>query len=342
MKRCILLLMVFAATILLSACGGEERFKETVTLEQFQESSAQLKEQEQQTMIKATAAPPVLPGGAEGSDYLLGPGDLLSVKVFESEELNTEVRVSSRGIINLPLLKDVNVLNMTAAEAEQKIEDLYRETYLHDPHVAIYIKEHMSKQITLVGAVEKPGTYEYVSRRRLLDVLAMGSGLSIKAGSVAYITRQDHRTGESFYYLVDLDDLVKNGNMAHNYPILGGDVVFVPESGNCFVDGAVRKPGTYPISNNMTIAEAISMAGGLAGWADDDKVKLIRYMGRGNPRQVVSLSYTDLQSGIGDTLVLKDQDIIYAESSAAGKLFSGSGFTLGFMGTGVSFRNPDN
>ncbi len=341
MKRsCTLFCLLFVATIL-TACGSEERFKETITLEQFQQSSEML-EQEDSTRLRATTAPPVIAVGPEGLDYLLGPGDLLSIKVFESEELNTEVRVSSRGIVNLPLLKDVNVLNLTAAEAEQKIEDLYRQTYLHDPHVSIYIKEHMSKQITLVGAVQKPGTYEYVSRRKLLDVLAMGSGLGPKAGSVAYITRQDHLTGESAYYMVDLDDLVKNGNMAHNHPIFGGDVIFVPESGNCFVDGAVRKPGTYPISSNMTIAEAISLAGGLAGWADDDKVKLIRFMGRGSPREVVSLSYTDLQSGIGDSLVLRDQDIIYAESSAAGKLFSGSGFTLGFMGTGVSFRNVGN
>ncbi|MCB2218681.1 MAG: polysaccharide export protein [Desulfobulbaceae bacterium] len=342
MKRSLLLFCCLVTAVVLSACGGEERFKETTSLEQFRESSEFQKEEEAKTKIKASEAPPVIKAGPEGGDYLLGPGDLLSIKVFESEELHTEVRVSSRGIVNLPLLKDVNVLNVTAAEAEQKIEDLYRENYLHDPHVSIYIKEHMSKQITLVGAVGKPGTYEYVSRRRLLDVLAMGSGLADNAGSIAYITREDPRSGESAYYMVDLDDLVKNGNMAYNYPILGSDVIFVPESGNCFVDGAVRKPGTYPITSNMTITEAISLAGGLAGWADDDKIKLIRYMGRGQERQVVSLSYTDLQAGVGDTLMLKDQDIIYAESSASGKLFSGAGFTLGFMGTGVSFRNPGN
>jgi polysaccharide export outer membrane protein len=141
--------------------------------------------------------------------------------------------------------------------------------------------------------------------------------------------------------MIDLDDLVKNGNMAHNHYILGGDVIFIPQSGQCFVDGAVRKPGTYPLSSNMTVTEAITLAGGLASWADDDKIKLIRYLGRGKERQVVSLSYSDLQAGIGDTLMLQDQDIIYAESSASGKFFSGTGFTLGFMGTGINFRNPE-
>jgi polysaccharide export outer membrane protein len=128
--------------------------------------------------------------------------------------------------------------------------------------------------------------------------------------------------------------------MAQNMMVMGGDVVFIPETGQCFVDGAVRKPGTYPLRNGMTITEVITLAGGLAGYADSDKIKLIRHMENGKERQVLSLSFNDLQGGVGDTLLIKDQDIIFAESSASGTLFSGSGFTLGFMGTGVSFTNP--
>lgn len=323
---------------LLAGCAEEERFQQTATIEQFQKTHTEVKaEKEVTTAYMPTAASQEV----EGSDYLLGPGDLLTVKVFESEDLDAEVRISSRGIINLNLLGDVNVLNMTAAEAEQLIEDLYRKDYLHDPHVSVYIKEHKSKQITLVGAVNQPGTYEYISRRKLLDVLALGSGLADDAGPLAYVTRHDPKTKETKNYMVDLEDLVKNGNMTQNHVILGGDIIFIPESGQCFVDGAVRKPGSYSISSNMTVTEAIAMAGGLAGWADDDKIKLVRYMGRGKERQVVTLSYSDLQRGVGDTLVLLDQDIIYAESSATGKFFSGSGFTFGFMGTGVTFKDPE-
>lgn len=336
----LMIIFPFLVCITLSGCADEERFKATTSLDQFQEMHANQKG-EREKINTINVMPAGLDQVVEGNDYLLGPGDLLSIKVFETEDLSTEVRVSSRGIINVPLIGDVKVLNITAAEAEQYIEDLYRKDYLHDPHVAVYIKEHLSKQITLVGEVENPGTYDYVSRRRLLDVLAIANGLTEEAGSLAYITRKDHKSGESFNYMVDLDDLVKNGNMAINHVILGGDVIFIPESGQCFIDGAVRKPGTYPITSNMTITEAIALAGGLAGYADDDSIKLIRFLGKGRERQIVSLSYNDLQAGVGDTLILKDQDIIYAESSASGKLFSGAGFTLGFMGTGVTFRNPE-
>jgi polysaccharide export outer membrane protein len=323
----------------LQGCGGEERFKETISLQGFQQQYPGAIGKHLPDQIPAT---PLISESIPGEgDYLLGPGDLLAIKVLETEDLNTEVRVSSRGLINVPLIGEVNVLNLAVSDAEKMIEDRYRREYFHDPHVSVYIKEHVSKQITLVGAVNKPGTYEYVSRRRLLDVLAIGAGLTEKAGSYVYITRQDHKTGQSANYLVDLDDLIKNGNMAENHIILGGDVIYLPESGQCFVDGAVRKPGTYQLNSNMTITEAIALAGGLASYADNDSIKLIRFMGRGKQREVVSLSYTDLQRGAGDTLMLKDQDIVFAESSSSGKFFSGAGFNLGFMGTGVSFSNPD-
>ncbi len=324
----------------LASCGDKERFKPTTNLTTFQTLHEQQQKQDA-AANKISAVPMVSETGGNAGEYLLGDGDLLTIKVLEESNLNTETRVTSKGYINVPLLGDVNVKNLTASQVEKKLAELYKKDFIHDPHVSVYIKERMSRQITLIGAVEKPGTYDFIGQRRLLDVFAMGSGLKKEAGSSAYITRQDTETGKATNYLVDLEDLIKNGNMANNHVILGGDVVFIPKAGQCFVDGAVRKPGTYPLESNMTVTEAIVLAGGLAGYADDDSIKLVRYMGRGKERQVVSLKYDDLQSGVADSLVLKDQDIIFIESSASGKLFSGAGFTLGFMGTGVSFRNPE-
>lgn len=336
---CLAGLLCLLPVLLLQGCASDPRFKETVSIEEFKEQTVKQSSQLEGKDVVLTSAMPENDNLSE--DYLLGPGDLLSILIFESEELNTEVRVSSSGIINVALLGDVNVLNLSAAEAEKKIEGLYAKDYLHDPHVAIHIKEHMSKQITLLGAVIAPGTYSYVSKRRILDILAMGNGLTAKAGSFCYITRQDPKSGSRVSYMVDLDKLMKKGDMDSNHIILGGDVIYIPESGQFFVDGAVRKPGTYPISKNMSVTEAIALAGGLASYADDDSIKLVRYMGRGRERQVVSLNYSQLQAGVGDTLLLQDQDIVFAESSASGKLMAGSGLSIGFLGTGVSFRDPE-
>lgn len=331
---CLLLPLFF----LFAGCA-DEQFKATTDLEDFQKKY-QEKEEQYNRGQRSVFSPPTVSSDTAG-DYRLGPGDLIVVKVYETSELDAEVRVSSRGYVSLPLLNNVDVYDLSAAEAEEKIENLYKHNYLYDPHITIYIKEHVSKQITLVGAIEKPGTYDYVTRRRLLDVLAIANGLDETAGSIAYVSREDPSTKKRISYLVDLDELLKKGNMDQNMVVLGGDVIFVPESGQCFVDGAVRKPGTYPLETKMTITEAIALAGGLASYADDAGIKLIRYMGTGKKREIVSLSYSDLQGGIGDTLILQDQDIIFAESSSAGLLMSGTGFSLGFMGTGVNFKNPE-
>lgn len=327
------------AVFMLSAGCAEQKFQETTTLEKFKEIH---KQQEQDTDRGSVPVfSPATLAGDTTADYLLGPGDLITVKVFETRDLDTEVRVSSRGFVSLPLLDNVQVFNLTAAEAEEKIEKLYREQYLHNPHVTVYIKEHVSRQITLVGAVGNPGAYDYVTRKRLLDVLAIGNGLSNEAGSTAFLTRVDPVNGKSINYLIDLDELVKRGNMEQNIVVLGGDVIFVPESGQCFIDGAVRKPGTYRLETKMTVTEGIALAGGLAPYADDDAIKLIRYMGKGRQREIISLNYSDLQAGVGDTLFLQDQDIIFAESSVTGTLFSGTGFSIGFLGTGINYKNPN-
>ncbi len=332
-------LLIIFCCLALFGCA-EEQFEANTDLKQFQKVSQEIEKEKAATNDNVQKISPTPLASADTGDYLLGSGDLIQVTVFETKELNAEVRVSSRGYISLPLLDNVDVRNLTAAEAEEKIETLLKAKYLQDPHVSIFIKEHVSKQITLVGSFKKPGTYDYVSKRKLLDVIAIAEGLSEKAGSAAYITRFDEKAQKNINYFIDLDELIRKGNIEQNIAVMGGDVVFIPETGQCFVDGAVRKPGTYPLRNGMTITEVIALAGGLAGYADNDKIKLIRRMDNNKERQVLSLSYSDLQGGVGDTLLIKDQDIVFAESSASGTLFSGSGFTLGFLGTGVSFKNP--
>ena len=187
--------------------------------------------------------------------------------------------------------------------------------------------------------MEKPGTFDYISKKRLLDVLALAGGLNEEAGEIVYITRESQENGKTENYVVNLDYLVRKGEMENNIVILGGDVIFVPKAGHVFVDGAVREPGIYTLKNNMSITEAIVQAGGLASYAEEDEIKLIRYVDEGK-RDIVRLSYSDLQEGLGDTIYLQDQDVIYVELSGSATFFSGAGFSIGFMGTGLNYKNP--
>jgi polysaccharide export outer membrane protein len=273
------------------------------------------------------------------SDYLLGSGDLLQIKVFEAEELNTTVRVSSRGYVTLPLLGTVLVKDLSAREAEEKIESLYRVRYIKDPHVSIFVEEHFSRQVTLMGEFRNPGTYDYLSKHRLLDVMALGGGLSDKAGRVVQVRRYGGSAEGQSVFIVDLDQLVKEGRSELNIEINSSDVLFVPEAGTFFVDGAVRRPGSYYIKHKTTVQEAFLEAGGLAPYANKKNATLIRYMENGK-RHTVKL---DLSKPETFEIEVKDRDVLILEASAYGKLVHGVGIYLGVPGFGtIRYQNPED
>jgi len=273
------------------------------------------------------------------SDYLLGSGDLLQVKVFEAEDLNTTVRVSSRGLVTLPLLGAVSVKDLSAREAEEKIENLYRARYIKDPHVNIFVEEHFSRRITLMGQFRNPGTYDYLAKQRLLDVMALGGGLSEKAGRVVQVRRYGGSTEGQNVFIVDMDQLVKEGRSDLNIEINSGDVLFVPEAGTFFVDGAVRRPGSYYIQHKTTVHEAFLEAGGLAPYADKSQATLIRYSEQGT-REIIKLDLSDPKTL---ELEVKDRDVLITEASVYGKLVHGVGINIGLPGFGgVGYKNPEN
>jgi polysaccharide export outer membrane protein len=274
---------------------------------------------------------------SDPSDYLLGAGDLLQISVFEAKELDAKVRISSRGFITLPLLGPVEVKGLSAREAEQKIEDLYRERYIKNPHIGIFIEEHFSRRVTLMGQFKKPGTYDYFAKQRLLDVMALGGGLSEKAGLVVQIRKSSGSPDGQGVFIVDLDQLIKEGKSELNIKINAGDVLFVPEAGVFFVDGAVRKPGSYYIKHQTTVQEAFVEAGGFRPYANKDQALLVRYI-ENHKRQMIKL---DLSRPDTLEMELKDRDVLIAESSAFGKLVHGMGFYIGFLGLGgIGYRDP--
>jgi len=271
------------------------------------------------------------------SDYLLGPGDLLHITVFEAEELETKARVSSRGSVSLPLLGLVHVEDLTAREAEIKIEEKYREKYIKDPHVTVFVEEHFSQRITLVGEFKNPGTYDYPSKMRLLDALALGGGLSNNAGRVVQVRRMGETPKEYNMMMVDLDQLIGEGRIELNFEINGGDVIFVPKAGVYFVDGAVRKPGSYPITQKINIMEAMVSAGGFQPYASKSSATLIRYLEDGK-REVKEL---DLQKMEDQEITVQDRDVIIAKSNVLKQAVQGFRIWLGPGGLGVGYDNPE-
>ena len=113
------------------------------------------------------------------AEYHIGPSDLLTVAVFQVEDLDREVRVNNAGQVSLPLVGAVPVAGLTVDQIEAEIASRYAARYLQNPQVSVFVKEFASQRVTVGGAVEKPGIYPMTSSRlSLLQALALAEGLT--------------------------------------------------------------------------------------------------------------------------------------------------------------------
>jgi protein involved in polysaccharide export with SLBB domain len=124
-------------------------------------------------------------------DYIIGPGDTLTIDVFDVKELSRDVRVSLTGTIGLPLVPvRLHVKGLTETQAEQKIAEVLQANGLvSHPEVSVAVKDRKSKPITVVGAVQHPMVYQAERSITLLEVLAEAGGVSNDAGDTAIVTR---------------------------------------------------------------------------------------------------------------------------------------------------------
>jgi polysaccharide export outer membrane protein len=124
-------------------------------------------------------------------EYTIGSGDLLSISVFDVPELTKDVRVSQNGTISMPLVPTrLHVSGLTEVQAEQMIADVLESNGLvTHPEVGVSVKEHRSRPITIVGAVQHPMVYEADGGVTLLEALAEAGGITNDAGDTIIVTR---------------------------------------------------------------------------------------------------------------------------------------------------------
>lgn len=124
-------------------------------------------------------------------DYVIGPGDVISIEVFDVKELSRDVRVGQTGTIGIPLVPvRLRVSGLTEVQAEQKIAEVLEANGLvSHPEVSVSIKERKSKPITVVGAVSRPLVFQADRQVTLLEVLAEAGGVANDAGDEIIVTR---------------------------------------------------------------------------------------------------------------------------------------------------------
>jgi polysaccharide export outer membrane protein len=286
------------------------------------------------------------------SDLPLGPGDLIELSVFEVEELSKlKVRISRRGTINLPLLGAITAAGRSPAQLEEEIRQRLQQRYMRDPQVAIFVHEHTSQRISIIGAVKKGGIQTMSGPLRLADALALAEGLTEDADHVVYVVRRapagtvaaatagtavrpaattQATDTEELMVPIDLEALAR-GRDELNIALEPGDVIHIPRAGSFYVGGSVEKPGSFLLRGRTTVEQAIFAAGGPRDVAALEDVRI--YRGKpGGQQEVITFDLVAFQQGQPAPELQKNDVVIVGKSGSKAFWYGFLDFFKGVFG----------
>ena len=232
---------------------------------------------------KPTAVPPTSPA------YIVGPNDVLGVKVLGEPELSTQYTVDADGTITFPFLERVPVGGKTVAEIEFMLRKGLDPDWIKNAQVSVVITSYRSRAIYVIGEVRNPAKYSIEGQTTLLEVIAQAGSFTPNAAQTITVTRYkeglvgiaagspvapgDPRGAEILR--INREEL-SEGKLQANIILQDGDTIFVPTAEKFYVMGFVKQPGQFVLQPNMTVRQAISVAGGLTERGSDRRIKIIR------------------------------------------------------------------
>lgn len=214
------------------------------------------------------------PNSAAAGDYIVGPGDVLKISVYDHNDLETTVRVTENGHIVMPLLGQVKVGGMKTSDVSDQISRLLADGYIINPQVNIFIKEFRSKKAVILGQINKPGIAELRGSITFLELISQSGGLKETAGDAATIKRTQN--GKQEVIVLSIKSIVEGGDLSQNILIRDGDTIYISKTGMCYVTGEVNRPDAYPSDKETTVLKLITLAGGFTGKASQSSVRIVR------------------------------------------------------------------
>ncbi len=245
-------------------------------------------------------------------EYRLGPDDVLTITVHREDELKRKVRISSDGYISMPLLGKVKTEGLTVSELEDVLTEGFKR-YLKKPQVTIFIEEYGT--VTLTGQVKEPGSYPLMGDLTILEAIGQAGGFTENADQNG-IKIMGVEDGHEEVITVSVDDIIASGERTEDVLLKRNDIVFVPEKFSMVtVTGQVKQPGSYPLMGELTVIEAIGLAGGFTDIAARNKVKVMRT--EDGRHQTISVRVADINKtgDRTDDVSLIAGDIIYVPES---------------------------
>jgi len=183
------------------------------------------------TSTGSKTAPKIDPQAQAVTAYRIGVDDEVKVSVWQNEGLGVSVPVRPDGKISVPLVGDVDAGGRTPEEVAGEIQEKLK-TFVRDPQVTVIVTQLRSHEylsrVRVTGAVRSPVSVPYRQGMTVLDaVLAAGGTNEFAAADRTELYRKEGEATRA--YAVQLDRILKNGELSTNYPVQPGDVITVPE-----------------------------------------------------------------------------------------------------------------
>ncbi len=163
--------------------------------------------------------------------YLIGPGDQLTIFVWRNPEISGSFTVRPDGKVTTSLVEDIDVTGRTPSMLARELEEQLS-TFINNPRVTVSLggfSGPFSEQVRIIGEATNPRSISYTQHMTLLDVMIQVGGLTqFAAGNNAKLVRVIDNEQKTFD--IDIEDLIKDGDISKNVDILPGDVIIIPEA----------------------------------------------------------------------------------------------------------------
>jgi len=248
-----------------------------------------------------------------GSDFTLGPRDLIEISVWGNEKLIAEMPVRPDGLISFPLIGDFKAAGLTPDELRKKIA-VNLERFINDPNVSVIVKEINSDtiRISMGGEVNDPGSYEVHTPATLLHAISTAKGYTEEADlKKSYLLRRGKKVRVDFFALIENSDLSQNVFLQNN------DLIYFPGNFENRVNiiGEVKKPQVIRFQEGMTVLDAVLLAEGLTDIAKPTASKIYRKVILASGKKTINKLEVELgkvifEGDLSKNIPLKPGDII--------------------------------
>ena len=268
-------------------------------------------------------------------DFRLGPGDLISVRLFLVTDYTATVRLDQNGDALLPLIGSVPLRGLSVREAQLLIAQRLREgQFYREPDVIIQVLQTVNGTARITGEMhaEVPVTVQ----RSLREVLLIAGGLPANASHTVKIVRR----GVKDPIVVNLGTDLASSTAAE-IPVLPNDIIQITRASVVYVIGAFARQGSVPLdqATPLTLMQCASLSGGINFEGKYQDLRIIRTYG--NERKFVDVDIKKIREGKAPDPVLQANDIVYLPTSQMKALAKGLGVggVIGFLSLLITLRN---